>query len=50
MYLDPGGLSLLAQLLIGSVVAIPMLIGVYWKQVRAFVLMLRLRIKNGKNK
>lgn len=37
MYLDLGTGSLIIQFLIGLVVALPVLAGVYWKKIRNFV-------------
>jgi len=33
MYLDPGAWSIVAQVIIGVLVAIPVLVGIYWKRV-----------------
>ena len=50
MYVDPGGLSVVIQLLIGTLAAVPMFVVIYWKQVKAFIVVLRSRVKNGKSK
>lgn len=34
MYTDPGAWSLVVQALIGIVVAIPVIIGIYWRKVK----------------
>jgi len=36
MYLDPGSWSVLVQALVGALVAIPALVGIYWRQVKLF--------------
>ena len=36
MYLDPGSWSVVVQFLVGALVAIPALIGIYWKHVKLF--------------
>ncbi len=35
MYLDPGSWSLLVQIIIGTLVAVPALVGVYWRQIKS---------------
>ena len=35
MYLDPGAWSILVQVLVGALVSIPILLGVYWGRIRA---------------
>lgn len=35
MYLDPGAWSIIVQVLVGALVSIPVLIGLYWRKVRA---------------
>jgi len=37
MYIDPGSWSMVVQVLIGVVVAIPILMGVYWGKVKTFL-------------
>jgi len=34
MYLDPGSWGLVLQFLVGVIIAIPVLIGIYWKKVK----------------
>ena len=36
MYLDPGSWGMAVQVLVGALVAIPVLVGVYWKNVKTF--------------
>ncbi len=36
MYVDPGGWSLVLQALIGMLVAVPVLVGIYWGRIRTF--------------
>ena len=37
MYLDPGGLGIAFQALIGLVLAIPVLIGIYWVRIKSIL-------------
>jgi len=46
MYLDPGSWSMVVQVIVGSLVAIPALIGIYWKHIKLFFT----RYKSGKGK
>lgn len=34
MYLDPGSLSVVLMVIVGTVISIPFLIGVYWGRIR----------------
>lgn len=34
MYLDPGAWSLVVQVLVGALVSIPILLGLYWGRIR----------------
>jgi hypothetical protein len=44
-YIDPGTGSIVVQVLIGSIAAILVSIGMFWKQVRAIISSLLSRIK-----
>lgn len=35
MYLDPGAWSLVVQVLVGALVSIPILLGLYWGKIKA---------------
>lgn len=35
MYLDPGGIALVVAAIIGTIASIPVLIGIYWKKIKA---------------
>lgn len=35
MYLDPGGIALVVSAIIGVVASIPVLVGIYWKKIKA---------------
>lgn len=34
MYLDPGAWSIIVQVLVGALVSIPILLGLYWQRIR----------------
>lgn len=34
MYLDPGSWSLVLQVIVGAVISIPLLIGIYWGRIK----------------
>lgn len=41
MYLDPGAWSVIAQVLVGVLVAVPVLVGVYWRRIKLYFSTLR---------
>jgi len=36
MYLDPGSWSIAVQIIAGALLAIPVLIGIYWSKIKTF--------------
>ena len=46
MYLDPSSWSMLVQVIVGTLVAIPALVGIYWRHIKLFFM----RLKSGKSK
>lgn len=48
MYLDPGSWGMALQVIIGSLIAIPALIAIYWGRIRVFISNKRTRKTNDK--